>query len=82
MKLNVKGIGRDAAAHDSGFGPSFGYGTDLCVSSNSNANSESHIRFETYEAPKGQSGMAGAKFFLGGSDYHFQTVEVEVFEVI
>jgi len=72
---------RNAVYHDYDYGPIFGAGRDLFVSDLSNTNRDSFMNFVSYESPEGKSGRAGGKFIVGGSNYYFQTVEIEVFEV-
>ena len=40
------------------------------------------MRLESYEFPDGRRGDEGGEFMVGGGDYRFQTVEIEVFEVL
>ncbi len=40
------------------------------------------MQWFNYEFPNGISGTEGGKFIVGGSDNKFQTVEVEMFQVL
>jgi len=80
LKLKVKPA-KNAVYQYSSFGPTFGSGHDLYVSSLSNTNRGSYMIFSAYEFPNGLSGHEGGKFLVGGSDSCFQTVEIEVFQV-
>ncbi len=40
------------------------------------------MNLHSYEFPKGKSGTEGGKFIVGGSNNYFQTVEIEVFQVL
>ncbi len=81
LKLKVSDP-KKAAFIFAGFGPTFGNGRDLCVSSLSNINRHSYMKFRSYEFPNGMGDIEGGKFVLGGSDHFFQTVEIEVFWVL
>jgi len=81
FKLKVKSS-LNAVCHFTNYGPTFGGGHDLHVSSLSNTNRESYMKFGFYEFPNGISGTEGGKFIVGGSDNKFQTVEVEMFQVL
>jgi len=80
LKLKVK-PGQNAVSHYSLFGPTFGGGHDLYVSSLSNTNRNSFMNFSSYEFPNVLSGNEGGEFIVGGYDHKFQTVEIEVFQV-
>jgi len=61
------------------FGPTFGYGYDICIASGSNSNKLSYSDFgSSYKHPDYQCRTEEAKSVLAGS-YNFLTVEVEVF---
>jgi hypothetical protein len=66
----------------SSYGPSFGndyYGTDISISSNSNANQSGSSNFgRTFKHPDYPAGSVKAKSILAGS-HKFKTVEIEVF---
>ncbi len=81
LKLKVK-PGQNAVSHYSLFGPTFGGGHDLYVSSLSNTNRNSFMNFSSYEFPNVLSGNEGGEFIVGGSDNGFQIVEIEVFQVL
>jgi len=40
------------------------------------------MKFGFYEFPKGISDIEGGKFIVGGSDNHFQIIEIEVFHLV
>jgi len=81
LKLEVEEA-QNAVKHVSDYGPTFGGGHDLTVRSLSNTNRESYMKFGFYEFPNGMSGAQGGKFIVGGSDHKFQSVEIEVFQVL
>jgi len=81
LKLRVSSS-QGAVYHASNYGPTFGGGNDLHVSSLSNTNRDSYMELYSYEFPNGMSGNEGGEFILGGSDYKFQTAEIEVFQVL
>ena len=81
VKLNVH-LEDCAVYHHSSYGPTFGLRHDLCVSSLSNKNRNSRMNLRVYESPNGKSGKEGGKSIVGGSDNKFQTVEVEVYQVL
>jgi len=64
LKLEVKSLER-AINHRSNFGPSFGGGHDLHVSSLSNKNIDNYICLDSYEFPNGLSGYKGGKLITG-----------------
>jgi hypothetical protein len=80
LKLKVKPA-QNAVWHHSNYGPTFGDGWDLYVSSLSNTNRQNFMNLTSYEFPNGLSGNEGGEFIVGGSDSYFQTVEIEVFQV-
>ena len=83
LKLNLKNRNDQyAVVHISGGGPTFGGVNDLAVSSESNTNTNSHLKFGSYEAPNRQTGSAGGRFIHVGSNQYFKTLEIEVFQVI
>ncbi len=64
---------------DSSYGPIFGGGHDILISSGSNANQTSYTDFgSSYYHADYQNGTDKAKSILAGS-YRFQTLEIEVF---
>ncbi len=63
-------------------GPTFGSGHDLYVSSPSNTNRNSCIQLNSYEFPNGISITEGGKFIVRGSDLKFQTLEIDVFQIL
>jgi len=67
--------------HHSSYGPTFG-GYDFYVSSLSNTNRNSYMKFHSNEFPNEKSSTASGKFIVGGSDINFQTTEIEVFQVL
>ncbi len=71
----------NAVYHHSNYGPTFGGGPDLYVSSLSNTNKNSHMDLHSYEFPNRKSGKEGGNFIKGGADHKFQTVEIEVYQV-
>jgi len=81
LKLKVKSQ-EHAVCHHSSYGPTFGGGHDLHVSSLLNTNRGSYMKFHRYEFPNGLSENEGGKFIVGGSDHKFQTDEIEVFQVL
>ncbi len=81
LKLKVESP-EDAVYHQSKYGPTFGVCHDLHVSLLSNINSESSVYLGSYEFPNGVNGNEGGEFIVGGSDFFFQTAEIEVFQVL
>jgi len=82
LKLRTE-LPEKAVYHISRYGPLFGNnGNDLCVYSLSNTNRQNFMHLTSYEFPNGMSGNEGGEFILGGSDYKFQTAEIEVFQVL
>ncbi len=72
-------IGGYAINCNSTYGPTFGGGFDIHVSSDSNSNQTSYSNFgHTYKHADYQYGTEKAKSILAGS-YNFQTLEIEVF---
>jgi len=64
---------------NSSYGPTFGGGTDIYISSDSNSNQTSYSYFgHTYKHSDYQCGTEKAKSILAGS-HNFQTLEIEVF---
>ena len=63
----------------SGFGPSFGYGTDLYIASDAGSNTNSLTNFgRSYNLPHGYThGETNTRSLLGGS-FYFTPSEVEV----
>ena len=95
LKLKIKsGDEQRAVYHDSDCGPAFGglnlrnciWGRDLIVNDASNSNTNSYINItssSSYEAPPyGKVGDLGGKFMHGCPTRNFQTVEVEIFQVL
>jgi len=81
LKLKVKSP-ENAVCQGSSYGPTFGGGHDLHVSSLSYTNRDSYMNLHLYEFPNGKGGNEGGKFIAGGSDNYFQTTEIEVFQVV
>ena len=77
LKLKVN-FPENAVYHFLNYGPTFGAGRDLHVSSLSNT---SYMNLKSYEFPNGISGNEGGQFIVGGYDNKFQTAEIEVFQV-
>lgn len=64
---------------NSRFGPTFGNGHDIHISSNSNGNTLSYSNLGiSYKHPNYENGSNEAESFLAGS-FYFQTVEIEVY---
>ena len=80
FKAAVYRNSRRALYHYSAYGPTFGYGHDLCISNNANSNTNSHTYFgATYHSPPGYTpDAANTKALLAGT-YYFAPSEVEVF---
>ena len=80
LKMKVKpGQEQNAVYH----GPTFGGGHDLHVSDSSNSNNNSYIDSNaSYDGPNGKTGEEGGKFIHGNPSLYFQTVEVEVFQIV
>ena len=81
LKLKVKSQ-EHAVYHHSSYGPTFGGGYDLHVSSLSNSNRKSYMNLVSYEFPNKIKGIEGGILIVGGSDHNFQTDEIEVFQVV
>lgn len=75
-KMKLKGSSNQNGIYcNSSYGPAFGGGHDFCISSNSNANTNSYSNLSnTYECPPNVT----ARTFLAGS-YNFYVNELEVF---
>jgi hypothetical protein len=59
------------------YGPTFGYGGDICVTDGCNENIKSFANFGTsYE---NNTGLNGKEVFTG--EYNFQVKEIEVFTI-
>jgi hypothetical protein len=72
-------IGASAIYCKSTYGPTFGGGHNIHVSSDSNSNHTSYSNFgHTYKHADYQNGSTKANSILAGS-FNFQTLEVEVF---
>ena len=69
FKVNIP---KNSICCNSSYGPSFGIGHDICISSNSNINSESFSFF----------GLSTKLKSIFAGSYKFQTVEIEVFNKI
>jgi hypothetical protein len=82
LKLKIKSSGNYAVLQSSFSGPIFGSVHDLMVCSLSDTNRKSFMNIQSYEYPCGISGYEGGQFIVGGSDHYFQTVEIEVFQVL
>ena len=78
----MSGKGQYAVWHNSRCGPWFGGGSDLYITDLSNSNTYSHTYSASYEPPNRQTGEATGLFFHGGTTSNFQTVEVEVFQIV
>ena len=78
MSLNQKRV------YGTYHGPVFGGGggCDLVLLNSSNTNRNSYMNLQAFELAEGKSGHEGGKFIVGGSDYNFQTVEVEIYQVL
>jgi len=81
LTLKVKSP-KNSVYHHSNYGPTFGDGCDMYVSSLSNTNIYSNMNLNAYVFPNGKSGNEGGKFIVGGSDHYFQTAEMEVLQVL
>ena len=78
---NIKqGMEGCAIVSNSGYGPIFGSGHELCIYNNPQANQSSFSNFgDTYQLPPGYvSGSEQAKNLLAGQ-FNFLTTEIEVF---
>ena len=40
------------------------------------------MKLSSFEYPEGKSGVYGGKFIVGSADHYFQTVDIEVFQII
>ncbi len=80
LKLKVN-FPENAVCHFSNYGPTFGGGYDLHVSNLSDTNRESYLNLVSYEFPNNIKGKEGG-ILIGGSDHNFQTVKIEVFQVV
>ena len=70
----------NALNHNSAYGPTFGYGHDLCISNNANSNNNSNTNFgSTYQLPPGYTFNAANTNALLAGTYYFTPSEVEVF---
>ena len=77
--LKIKYSGSNAIHCSSGYGPTFGGGHDMYISSDSNANSSSYSNLgSSFKDPQHTYGSNEAKNFLAGS-YNFQVGEIEVY---
>jgi hypothetical protein len=71
-----------AVFHNSTTGPIFGDCSDLNIHALSHTRRDNYVNLKSYEFPNGKSGDEGGKFIVGGTDNQFQTVEIEVFQVL
>ena len=79
FKVKVSSNGQNAILCLASYGPIFGGGNDIYISSNSNTNTNSSSNFgHTYKHPDYQKGTAEANSILAGA-YNFQTEEIELF---
>lgn len=77
MKLNGSS-NQNGICCNSSHGPVFGGGHDLCISSNSNANTNSSSNLgSTYECPPNVNGTA---FLAGGKNFYVHELEVFVYQ--
>ena len=82
FKARVSSNGQNAIYCKGIYGPTFGGGHDIYISSNSNTNSRSYSNFgHTYKHPDYQYGSTEAQSILAGS-FKFQTVEIEIYKKI
>ena len=68
----------NAIYHRSDYGPTFGNGHDLHISSNCNANTDSYASFFSYIDT---TGKGSSIFSSNTSDVHFRVQEIEVFKI-
>ena len=80
LKMKIKPEKEQYAVyHNSNYGPTFGKGHDLHVHDASNSNTESFTySSSSYDGPNGKAG----KFILGNPSVLFQSIEVEVFQIV
>ena len=80
FKAAVYRNSQNAFYHSSGYGPTFGHGTDLYISNDANSNNNSNTNFgSTYQLPPGYThAAANTKALLAGT-FQFAPSEVEVF---
>jgi len=74
---------QNAVFHDQSTGPIFGsyvLGRDL--SFYSFKDTRNCMDFKSYEFPDGKNGADGGKYVVGGSTNKYETVEIEVFQII
>ena len=82
FKAKISSNGQNAIYCKGIYGPTFGTGHDILISSNSNTNSSSFSNFgKTYKHPDYQLGSTEAQSILAGA-YNFQTVEIEIYKKI
>jgi hypothetical protein len=81
-KIKIKAPGTNAVYHHPSFGPTFGSGNDLYIANTSNTNIHSYVNPTSYDFPKEVHDPSVARFIHGYTNPKFQTVEVEVFQVI
>ena len=81
-RMKVKANGQNAVIHNSSYGPIFGDGHDLIIWGDSNSNKKSYVTPRSYEIPTEIHDPANGKFLHGDTTRNFQTVEVEVFQVV
>ena len=82
FKVKVS-LNDDEAIYSNGeFGPTFGYGHDIKITSKSNLNWDSYSNFGyTYKHSDYLIGTKEAQSIMAGS-YHFQVADIEVFTQI
>jgi hypothetical protein len=81
MKDKAQGLPPTVYHHYS-YGPTFGGGHDLHISNCSNTNRSSFVNPASYDFPKTIHDPSIERFIHGESNFYFNTVEVEVFQVI
>jgi hypothetical protein len=68
---------------NSGYGPTFGGGHDICIHNQSNTNIGSYSNFgNSYNLPNGYTYNGNAKDFLAGSYNQWTTTEIEVYKIV
>ena len=78
FKVLCSNNGKEIYCHST-YGPTFGSGNDIYISSGSNANQTSYSNFgSSYYHADYQNGTVKGQSILAGS-YNFQTLEIEVF---
>jgi hypothetical protein len=80
VKIKIKPGGQNAICCHSSYGPRFGGGHDIFISSDSNTNQTSYSDLgHSYQLSTHTHGTEQAKSFLAGSN-NFQVSEIEVFQ--